>query len=66
MFQVDLTNWLEFEFMMIYKLNTGLEGIENLPFWRAQYYMTSFKNFLEEQKAYLDAAANGGTTTKLF
>lgn len=64
MFQVDLSNWMEFEFLLIFKLGLTVEGIDNLPYWRTQYFMESFKEFLTEQQKYMDSINGDGTITK--
>lgn len=50
MFQIDLEGFYKLEFILVKHLQMSLEEIDSLEYYRLQYLIENYKEYLEEEK----------------
>ena len=50
-FQIDLENWYEIEFILVFKGRMSISDIDSMEYYRVQYFMENYKKYMEEEKA---------------
>src|SRR3989304_8406372 len=50
LFQIDLENWAEIEFVLIKNLQMRLDDIDKMAYYRVQDIVDKYKDFLEKEK----------------
>lgn len=48
-FQIDLEKWMEIEFHLVYKGRLTISEIDNMEYYRVQYFLQNYQNYLEEE-----------------
>ena len=65
LFQIDLENWYETEFILIYKLNLNPSDIDNVDYYRIETWIENYKTWLEKEKEAREKEESGkGHTLK--
>ena len=64
LFQVNLKNLQEIEFHLCFKCHLTISDFDNMEYYRMQYFVQNYTNYLEEKKKQEEQQNNNGRNQK--
>jgi hypothetical protein len=61
-FQIDLLQWSEIEFILVFKGRLSISDIDNLEYYRVQMFIKNYEKYLDEERKHREkeeASTNG-------